>query len=580
MPYPDDCDDTFCALSALYEYDRKLIDGSVIAKAVAILTATEEREGGPYFTWLAPPKDRPKWKDIDLAVNSNIAYFLSLLDVSLESIDSLVQRTIRSSKYFSPYYYSPHSVVYFISRYYRKIDKKKVIQYLLLIRDLTTCTWGNPLDTALAVSALLNFGAPTKDVSKSVSWLCRLDMKEVQKPYPLVVERISKKNTYYAGSPALTVAFYLEALNKYALCFDDAEKKNGNKGTAFSSDRDARVEYIFWQVKSAFFKSNAEMKNDAGYIFHKVISEDNARHISLLPYYFKKALGKTSEDISSKTIVGLGLANLYGWTAYTVYDNFFDDEGEINLLPLANKCLREVAVIFSTTTSLKTGFLTFFRDVMDKIDLAYRWELAECRMNPAEQIKPENTKAVSFKIPAILPDYGSYQKLAERSLGYALGPAAILFLLEYRKGSQEIISLMDFFKHYLIAKQLNDDAHDWEEDLKRGHISSAVALLLHEWKKGNTQAKRVKMVDPVQDLPRLQKLFWYKVIPIISRIILKEVELAGKAATKVSTVENFAFFDNRLEPISKAARETLVKQKQVVEFLGTYNTGKFPEPRN
>ena len=41
MPYPDDLDDTFCALSALYQYNSQLIDGSAMAKIVTILTAVE-----------------------------------------------------------------------------------------------------------------------------------------------------------------------------------------------------------------------------------------------------------------------------------------------------------------------------------------------------------------------------------------------------------------------------------------------------------------------------------------------------------------------------------------------------------
>ena len=46
MPYPDDLDDTSCALAALHEYDPKLIDGEVMAKFVLILTALEKKKAG------------------------------------------------------------------------------------------------------------------------------------------------------------------------------------------------------------------------------------------------------------------------------------------------------------------------------------------------------------------------------------------------------------------------------------------------------------------------------------------------------------------------------------------------------
>src|SRR4030042_1676795 len=37
MPYPEDMDDTSCALSALYKYDKKIIGGNVLGKFVLTL---------------------------------------------------------------------------------------------------------------------------------------------------------------------------------------------------------------------------------------------------------------------------------------------------------------------------------------------------------------------------------------------------------------------------------------------------------------------------------------------------------------------------------------------------------------
>jgi len=76
-PYPDDLDDTFCALNALYLFDRKLISGSAYAYIIQLLTKVEKNEGGPYKTWLVSKKTSG-WDDVDIVVNSNIAYFLWL----------------------------------------------------------------------------------------------------------------------------------------------------------------------------------------------------------------------------------------------------------------------------------------------------------------------------------------------------------------------------------------------------------------------------------------------------------------------------------------------------------------------
>jgi hypothetical protein len=52
LPYPDDLDDTFCALSSMYKFDPGLITGEALAAAINVLTAQEVKPGGPYRTWL------------------------------------------------------------------------------------------------------------------------------------------------------------------------------------------------------------------------------------------------------------------------------------------------------------------------------------------------------------------------------------------------------------------------------------------------------------------------------------------------------------------------------------------------
>ena len=60
-PYPDDLDDTFCALSALFLYNPKLIDGESFSYIVQLLSLLEIQEGGPYRTWLIKKKTLIKY---------------------------------------------------------------------------------------------------------------------------------------------------------------------------------------------------------------------------------------------------------------------------------------------------------------------------------------------------------------------------------------------------------------------------------------------------------------------------------------------------------------------------------------
>lgn len=74
-PFPEDLDDTFCALAGIQLFDDQVIDGDALAKIVHLLTLAEQREGGPYYTWLTPSDADHVWKDVDVAVNSNVAFF-------------------------------------------------------------------------------------------------------------------------------------------------------------------------------------------------------------------------------------------------------------------------------------------------------------------------------------------------------------------------------------------------------------------------------------------------------------------------------------------------------------------------
>ena len=109
MPYPNDLDDTFCALAGLYLHDTALVDEKMLAQAVALLLAAETAVGGPYRTWLVPTDSEPVWLDVDLAVNSNVAYFLSLIGNRLPKLDGMMEQAITTNTYTSPCYPSEYA---------------------------------------------------------------------------------------------------------------------------------------------------------------------------------------------------------------------------------------------------------------------------------------------------------------------------------------------------------------------------------------------------------------------------------------------------------------------------------------
>ncbi len=128
-PYPDDLDDTFVSLAALHDYDPKIISGRVLSRAISILTALESAEGGPYTTWVVDPASAEQvWKDVDLAVNSNIANFLKKQAVELDNLRNMAEQAIEKADFYSPYYPKSLSVIYFISRFYKGEKKSKLAE--------------------------------------------------------------------------------------------------------------------------------------------------------------------------------------------------------------------------------------------------------------------------------------------------------------------------------------------------------------------------------------------------------------------------------------------------------------------
>ena len=552
-PYPDDLDDTCCAMTALIKNSPKAIPVKAIANVVNLLAFCESKEGGPYYTWITPPDADKSWKDIDLAVNSNIAFFLSLQKVALPSLVALIENAIDSGKYNSPYYFSPYSVIYFISRWYKGKKKNQIISYLLKKR-LNDYSWGNPLETALAVSALINLGYGKENVEESIASILKNRINGKWKAYPLVIEEIKNKQKYYSGSAELTTAFCLEALSKFLA---QAESATNKQKAEIDRDSERIYKGIIKLTDQRFSDFDSEMIEAFSAVRKKLLKGDGANRITLLPYYFHKSL-RGRKSIDEKAIADLCAAGFYGLAAYTIYDDFLDDEGSPKFLSAANVCLRELTSIYADIFSKDKKFQEFFRNTMDRIDAANAWETNNCRAK---------ISGSQLNIPERLPDYGNMEKLADRSIGYVLGPAAVLYFHTQDIESLGMKNLMAFFENYIIARQLNDDAHDWEADLKKGQLSPAVVLVLEKYLR---RRKNKKELDLKKETKELQKIFWHEVIQEVCGKVLFHIRKARKHLGDIVAVENKSAFESMLASVEKSAQEALTEQKEMLEFLEEY----------
>jgi hypothetical protein len=554
-PYPDDLDDTCCAMTGLIKHNPKAIPVKGIASVVNLLAFCESKEGGPYYSWLTPPDADKGWKDIDLAVNSNIAFFLSLQEVTLRSLVALTEKAIDSRGYASPYYHSPYSVIYFISRWYKGKKKDKIIAYLLK-KKLNNSSWGNPLETALAVSVLINLGYERENLEKSIGYILKNQTTGEWRAYPLIVESVKKKQKHYSGSAELTTAFCIEALGKFSA--KNELVKNTRKAKT-DGDQKRMHKKILAITDQRFSNLNSELTEKFLAIRKRILKGSKTSQVTLLPYYVQKSLGN-NKSADENVLAELGTASLYGWMAYTIYDDFFDGEGDPEVLSLANICLRELTSIYCDNFAKDEKFLQFFRNTMDRIDSANAWEISNCRAQLAGS---------DLAIPDRLPEFGKLERLADRSIGHALGPVAVLYLQIGNIESSEIKNLMAFFENYIIARQLNDDAHDWEEDLKKGQLSPTVVVVLKKYsrRRGNKSTKELNLKKEIKEL---QRIFWYEVIQEMCDKTLFHIKKARKHLRDITVMENKTAFEGMLASVENSAKEALAEQKEMLEFLEEY----------
>jgi hypothetical protein len=116
-----------------------------------------------------------------------------------------------------------------------------------------------------------------------------------------------------------------------------------------------------------------------------------------------------------------------------------------------------------------------------------------------------------------------------------------------------------FFKHYLIARQLNDDAHDWEDDLKRGQVNAVAAALLLQVPQNQHTNQEV-----------LRTIFWQKTMVYVSKDIYSHIKKARQSIAKVSIISKTDFFEHMLRAEENSAKRAIDERKETIAFIKTY----------
>jgi hypothetical protein len=289
------------------------------------------------------------------------------------------------------------------------------------------------------------------------------------------------------------------------------------------------------------------------------------------------------QNISLHLLDELALANLFGWMAYTIYDDVLD--GEIHdspqlLLSAANFFLRSLTLQYAALDAQIPGLLDEYIKMMNIIDDANAWEQVHCRalIENGVLVLPKELP-YGLRTTTAAAGRAALAKLADRSLGHALPALGVLFVAGYAPDSREVVAVLAFFRNYLTARQLHDDAHDWKEDLLRGRVNSVGARLIALWFDDKDKYENENKFDLTKAISDFQKLFWREVIPGVVADIIFFLDCArgeicgsdvGGAVDGRALFKNPAPFLRLIERLQFAAERALRERDEAVNFLETY----------
>jgi len=284
----------------------------------------------------------------------------------------------------------------------------------------------------------------------------------------------------------------------------------------------------------------------------KLIAADTSCEIGLLALRFTDAL-HTPHTPNTQILEKLGLANVYNWVAYTIYDDFLDDEGDPLLLSAANVALRKTVQIFSEVLP-DPIFKAHVQHTFDTIDTANAWEVTHCRFT---------IQANTIQIGAI-PDYGDLHYLHDRSLSHRLPIIGTLLVAGFSLTGREVTAIADSFRHYLIIRQLNDDLCDWQDDLYAGHISYVVAQLLHD-------AQIAPGRQPLNSLySKLQRVFWAQSLPKLDSLLQQHAAIARQFLDRSMIVNPDNLIAQLIDNLADAAVKMQAEHQQANDFLHAF----------
>jgi hypothetical protein len=549
---PDDLDDTCCTLIGLVRDRPQRMTGDLLAEIARLLIATEVAPGGPYRTWLLG-QELAGWQDVDLAVNANVGRLLALAKVEVPGVNNLIEEAIVQDRLSSPYYPSALPIIYFLSFWYRGSCQEMLAKaaYSGLMDSLER---RSALGLALTVTALLNLGAGVSEVAEAMEALLRLQTADGWAAEGFCIDPTLQGQPYVAGSSALTTALCIEALERYERASRPPLPVTSARYPGILAG--VTIDQVHQEVARGLQQLPLALRAEADDWQRRIQQQDRDGQIALLPAMTVEVVGPRS-SLAHQSLVTLGAANVLGWMAYTVLDDIIDGDMATTATPTMVAVMRLMRQWFTAALPHDAAFQRLVDETLMNADAANRWELTHCRFTDDQVVL------------TAMGEFGDYKLLAERSAGHMLGAAAVLALAGWPVAGEANRKLRQAWQHLLIARQLNDDAHDWQTDLQRGRLNAVSVLLIRqEW---SGQSGRV---HPIAGIDALQQRFWNKTIQDVAEAINDHCRSVRQLLSHNPAVADPAPMLGLLEPLERSAQDALTGRRQTQAFIRRFSETK------
>jgi len=193
------------------------------------LILNNRNEDNLFLTWIMEEKYKNNiaWrmveKDVDCVVNTNVLLYLGKND---PSVCSYINQVIKSNNYSSIYYPSKLAFYYMVSRAFKNgitgfEESKDEILKSTLSRQKRNGSFGNTLETALALNTLFNFNYSGREIDLGTNFLLKRQSVNgswkksvffLGPPFWFLATPLMYR---YYGSEELTTALVIESLKNY-----------------------------------------------------------------------------------------------------------------------------------------------------------------------------------------------------------------------------------------------------------------------------------------------------------------------------------------------------------------------------